>query len=210
MNTHKLATLYDQLTPRERLPLLIAAGVRGDLAERERLISSAPKKRLRVPDYFDLAQALAKALDWHVQTVLELATSFWYWWGLWTGCHGSDLEDVEGPWDVVRYHASRLVAQVDGWQRFCSEIHMDSVTGPQPMPSWETIERTERVARKWIFTPEEAASFVRQEGAGKCGDDKSEAGPVPVKTVEMVAKEWHEILDELTQGLSRDKPLPSG
>jgi hypothetical protein len=117
MNTNKLANLYDQLTPRERLPLLIAAGVRDDLAERERLIGSAPKQRILVPDYLELAQALFKALDWHVQTLLDLATSFWYWWGLWMGCNMPALEGAsasqrtqtnlkkarEGPWDVVRY-----------------------------------------------------------------------------------------------------------
>ena len=38
MNTNGLARLYDRLTPRERLPLIMAASARGDEMERERLV----------------------------------------------------------------------------------------------------------------------------------------------------------------------------
>ena len=33
MNTNGLAKLYDRLTPKERLPLILAASARGDEAE---------------------------------------------------------------------------------------------------------------------------------------------------------------------------------
>ena len=36
MNTNGLAKLYGQLTPKERLPLILAASARGDEAERNR------------------------------------------------------------------------------------------------------------------------------------------------------------------------------
>src|SRR5262249_19260145 len=58
MNTHRLGQLYDQLTPRERLPLIMAAHLRGDAADQKRLSASAPLKTLRVPNYYPLAKAL--------------------------------------------------------------------------------------------------------------------------------------------------------
>ena len=83
MNTNPLTKLYDQLTPRERLPLIIAAGARGDEAEQQRLKASAPRQMLQVPDYHCLAKALAEAVHYHLLTLLDLAATFWQWWGLW-------------------------------------------------------------------------------------------------------------------------------
>ena len=41
MNTNRFDQLYNQLTPRERLPMIMAAHLRGDAAEQNRLVSSA-------------------------------------------------------------------------------------------------------------------------------------------------------------------------
>src|SRR5262245_25048297 len=83
MNTHHLERLYDYLTPRERLPLIMAAHLRGDTAERQRLVASARKRTFEVPDYYPLARALGQAGHWHMLTLLDLAGHFWQWWGLW-------------------------------------------------------------------------------------------------------------------------------
>jgi hypothetical protein len=71
MNTHRLGQLYDQLTPRERLPLIMAAHLRGDAADQKRLGASAPLKTLRVPNYYPLAKALRTAVHWQMQTLLD-------------------------------------------------------------------------------------------------------------------------------------------
>ncbi len=57
MNTNSLARHDEILTPRERLPLIMAASARGDEAEAQRLAHSAPLVSLRVPDYFGLAKS---------------------------------------------------------------------------------------------------------------------------------------------------------
>ena len=49
MNTNNLNKLYDRLTARERLTLLISASVRGDPVERQRLLDSAPSKPYAIP-----------------------------------------------------------------------------------------------------------------------------------------------------------------
>jgi hypothetical protein len=215
-NTDNLAKLYDRLTPRERLPLLIAAGARGDETERKRLIASAPKQRFQVADYFELGQALAKAVDQHLLMLLDLAANFWQWWGLWLSYGRSDQGGAGAKKGqgrkvfarkakefraagVARYYAARFVAYVEGWKLFCSEMHIDPQVLLNFMPGWETITRTETEARELAFTPEEAALFVRIETATIDGDDCLEKGPVPVETAQGLAEAWHGILDKLVQ-----------
>ena len=61
MNSDALARLYDQLDPFERLPLIFAAGVRGDKSEQRRLSEAAPHIYRRLPDYYPLARALVQS-----------------------------------------------------------------------------------------------------------------------------------------------------
>jgi hypothetical protein len=77
MNTKCLAKLYDHLTPRERLPLILAASARGDDVEGERLARSAPRMALRLPDYHGLGEGLFLASLFHLIGVLDVAALFW-------------------------------------------------------------------------------------------------------------------------------------
>jgi hypothetical protein len=217
MTTNHLAKLYDTLTPRERLPLIIAAGARGDEAEHERLCTSAPPLAFREPDYYSLARAMGQAVHYHLLTLLDLAARFWQWWGLWMsyGLHDPGTARAkkrprrQGEADealawragcVVRYYASRFVAHVEGWKRFCTELHIDPEVQLNFMIGWETIVQTEKQARALAFTPEEAERFVRIETFAVEGDDSLEKGPVPVETVQELAEGWHVLLDKLVQG----------
>jgi hypothetical protein len=214
MNLDHLTKLYDQLTPRERLPLIIAAGVRGDQAEQARLGASAPTERYQAPDYYRLAKALQEAVYLHLLTLLDLAAPFWRAWGLWNAFGLPTPEDArwrkrhrrkaeaEGSlgWrahGICRYYAARFVAHVEGWKRFCSELHIDPEVPLHFKIGWETILCTEEFARCVAFTPEEAAKFVRIEPFAVEGEDSVGRGPVPVATAEDLAKDWHVSLDKL-------------
>src|SRR6516225_5512330 len=83
MNPKVLTKYYDQLTARERLTLLVAASVRGDPVERQRLLDSAPRAAYLLPHHHALVQALSEAATMHLLTLLEVAANFWHWWGLW-------------------------------------------------------------------------------------------------------------------------------
>ena len=78
MNTNGLAKLYGHLTPRERLPLLVAAAARGDEAERSRLVNSAPATVFKLPDYHALGEALELLGLFHLAQLLDLATRYWH------------------------------------------------------------------------------------------------------------------------------------
>jgi hypothetical protein len=215
MNLDHLAKLYDRLTPRERLPLIIAAGARGDATEQQRLSTSAPKQRFEVSDYYPLAKALGEAVHYHLLTLLDLAANFWQWWGLWMG-HGltesdapsthkgrrrratADLVREWRAYGVMRYYAARFVAHVDGWKQFCTELTIDPEVQLNFMIGWDTIQRTEKQARELAFDPEEAARFVRLATLPVEGNDSLESGPQPVETVAGLAAAWHILLDQLT------------
>jgi hypothetical protein len=216
MNLHPLTKLYDRLTPLERLPLVIAAGARGDTVEQAKLSGSAPKQLFHVPDYYGLAQALRRAANLHLLTLLDLAANFWQWWGL-SMLHAVGKGSVAGAKKgqgakakaetaqtaragaIACYYASRFVAHVDGWKQFCSEMRIDPEVLLQFMPGWDMITRTEGQARERAFTPEEAAWFVRCETVAMKEDDALERGPVPVETVAELAQAWQKILDKLVQ-----------
>jgi hypothetical protein len=213
MNTDILARLYDQLDPFERLPLIIAAGVRGDKTEQRRLSESAPRLKLSVPDYSPLANALDKAVHYHLETLLDLAARFWQWWGIYmTEALCPDAADPSSfglqeterlvgslplrSEGICRYYASRFIAYFDAWKRFSAEFHIDPEARLNFMIGWAMIVQTEKVARAKAFTPEEAEQFVRAETMPVLGDDSLERGPIAVESAEGIAAVWHIVLDK--------------
>jgi hypothetical protein len=225
MNIHRLNRLYDQLTPRERLPLLMAAHLRSDMAEQQRLNDSAPKQVFRVVDYYCLAKAFGEAVHLHLQYLMDLAGSFWQCWGLWmistlahvpdktgkkrrrkTGAgakkHASAVAngiDESHAFDLMCNVASRFTAHVDGWKQFCADLHLDPEAALRFRIGWELIEQTERAARILVLSAEEAARSPHLEPAAAESDDSSEGGAAPVESVADLARDWHAVLDDLVR-----------
>jgi hypothetical protein len=214
MNTNDLAKSYGHLTPGERLPLILAAGARGDEVEQKRLSASAPEETYRVPDHYSLAKAFGEAGHYHLLALLDLAANFWQWWGLWMsyglrqsgktatkttkrGPASADKTKERRAGGIVRYYATRFVAHVEGWKQFCEAMHIDPEVQLHFMIGWETVLRTEERARDLAFTAEEAAQFVRLETVAVEGD--REKGPIPVESAESLAEGWHLLLDKLRQ-----------
>jgi hypothetical protein len=208
MNAKGLEKLYDRLTPRERLPLIVAASARDDVLELRRLTDSAPTITFRVNDYFGLGKVMTQVADLHVLTLLDLAANFWQWWGLWlawpgTGEAGQRKGKARVKADearqrqlglMVRYHAYRFQVHVDAWKLFCSELTIDHDALLNFLPGWDTITRTEVRARELAFTRKDAAMFLLSEAVGPDGE---EGGDAPqVETVEGLAKAWHALVEQ--------------
>jgi hypothetical protein len=202
MNTDALAHLYDQLDPFERLPLIIAAGARGDKTEQRRLSEAAPRKTWRTPDYYPLARALDKAVNYHLLMLLDLAAKFWQWWGMdavglfITDASSSNHSEQERSEGICRYYASRFIAYFDAWRLFSNELHIDPEVRLNFMIGWAMIVQTEKFARTQTFSPKEAEQFVRAETMPVPGDESMERGPVPVESAEEIAAGWHTVLRE--------------
>jgi hypothetical protein len=213
MNFQRLTKLYDRLTPPERLPLLIAALIRGDSVEQARLMDSAPLQAFQVADYHGLAQAFWRAADFQIMGLLNLAAHFWrclsQWLQLDSGAESTAAAD-QGPdakagtqqaaaaeaAGLACYHAARFVAHLDGWKQFCLAMHMDPEVVLNFMPGRDTIERTERQARQVAFSPEEAAQFLRSLTMAVKGNDSLERQPLKLETAEELANGWCEIVDQ--------------
>jgi hypothetical protein len=214
MNTHDLARHYDRLTARERLALLVAASARADAVERGRLMRSAPPAYFKAPHHYRLAEALFDAAGYHLLTVLDLATKYREWWGLW-GWHclrdetekdrggkgGRAAARAEGARlnALARYHAYLLVTHVDAWARFCADWAIDPEALLGARPGWDTVRRTEVLARGHAFSHEEAELFLVMDALeGQEGIPESISVP-PVPTAEALAREWHDLVDDAAE-----------
>ena len=215
MNTNDLAKLYDQLSARERLSLLVAASARADAIERQRLQSSAPRLRLQAPHHYVVGTALVEAADIHLLTLLELAASYWQWWGLW-GWRGQRRQNQSVPEHggagstrnaraeeaeefrlccMVRYQAFLFVTHVEGWKQFCCELSINPDVLLEFLPGWDMVLRTEAQARERAFTREDAAMFLLGEAFRTQGPTVEGLDLPQVPTVEGLAKDWHTFLD---------------
>jgi hypothetical protein len=77
MNSKALNKLYPELTAKERLALMIAAGRRDDASKRQRLADSAPRQHFEVSHHHYLANALIEAAHLHLLRLLDLAAKYW-------------------------------------------------------------------------------------------------------------------------------------
>jgi hypothetical protein len=211
MNTHSLNKLYSQLTAKERLALMIAAGHRDDASERQRLAESAPRQHFAVSHHHDLATALLDVAHLHLLTLLDLAATYWQWWGLygWTNLErlvpsvaGTDTGAAEHRADeeearlhrLMRYHAFLFVTHVDGWRRFCADWPMEPAALLAYLPGWNMVERTEPPAREHAYSAEDAALFLWSE-TPVAEDSEEDSALTAVVTVEGLAAVWHTVME---------------
>ncbi len=166
MNTNSLAKLYDRLTPAERLPLIVAAGLRDDTAERQRLMNAAPRIGLSLPDYFPLGAALQEVADFHVTGLLNLAANFWQAWGLWGWSAGAEQRKDRGVRSRgrARYHAYEFTTYVAAWVQFCCELQVEPEALVDCTPGYEIIRQTHERAADLAYDREAATVFLRLSG----------------------------------------------
>ena len=172
MNTHMLARYYDRLSPRERLPLIVAARSRGDEAEAQRLIRSAPTTLRQVVHYRGLAEAMSELSLLHLCQLLHLAMLLGQAQVVWL--HSSRRRARRGnPQDRreieilqnARLHAYVFLVESEGWDRFCAELNLDPDVLVRDVPGYTTVEVAAKIARVLAYTPEEAAQAIRlQQG----------------------------------------------
>jgi hypothetical protein len=167
VNTKGIARHYDHLTPRERLPLIIAASVRGDVTERERLIQSAPRAGYRLPDYHGLADGLQLLVLLHLGELLDLAARLWR-----ASLPLTDPDDCPGnegkerkarALGTVRMFAYLFTVSLDGWNRFCSDLKVEPPGLLKHLPGWATVNLSTNAARRVAFSQEEATAWLRKD-----------------------------------------------
>lgn len=216
MNLKALTKHYDQLTARDRLTLIIAASLRSDPVERQRLVDSAPRTTYSIPHHHALAQALAEAASLHLLTLLDLAANFWQWWGLcgWselksqirTTANQADADNTDEAENeeaeavrrmcMVRYQAFLFVTHREGWKQFCRDWPIEPEALLQIKPGWDMVVRTDAEARQNAYSPQDAAVFLFSEMPLPEEEDLDEELELPqVVTVQGLAQAWHKIIE---------------
>jgi hypothetical protein len=180
MNTNGLARQYDKLTPRERLPLILAASARGDEQERDRLGASAPRVLWRVADYFGLGLAHLEISHLHFMELLDHAALLF-----------ETLMATDTPEDkyskrllgVAQTFGFVFKTKLAGWRLFCREQNLDPELCWSCLPGFRTLKRAEKLA--------DCAAFERDGAAAFLADAKADIGKVAGEliTPESVAAE---------------------
>jgi hypothetical protein len=118
MNTSRLAHMYDLLTAKERLPLILAAEKRGDEIEQQRLESSAPWGELHCRDYLFRAQMVHVLTLIYVTEQLDHLANYWHSnWRL-----KATPDERPEHWLTIRETSAYLFCcNAEAWRRFCQE-----------------------------------------------------------------------------------------
>ncbi len=188
MNTKGVARLYDRLTARERLPLIMAASARHDEPERQRLVQSAPQVHRRVPDHYGLSHALREVSDHHFMELLDLAARYFQAMGVLSQHKAND-----DALDYVLLLGFEFQTLRAGWRQFCAEQGIPAEALWEPLPGYDTLRSAEELARTIAFHPEGAAAFLeRQARQGQPADAQIE---VQVIDADIVARDLRRCLE---------------
>jgi hypothetical protein len=175
INATNLSRHYDTLEPRERLPLIIAASLRGDEVEKERLVRTAPKRTWAVPDFHGFAEGLREQVVEYLLQQLSGASLVWE-----ALCYlaqkGESTEESSPELvpDWLRFYAYGIVARAEGWKVFCAEVPLDSAALLQQLPGYAAVCRIEKAAERLAFTHDEAEAYLLDNLEADDGDPPKE------------------------------------
>ena len=136
MNTDKLLKMYDLLAPAERVPLILASRQRGDVAEENRLVRSAPVRHLRQPDFFEYESRLTELALRYLAQQLKLIYLFNQLASPSEVPH--DGEPLPNAASVVAY---QFITNAEGWSEFCRCINIDPDSLTAELPGHDIVEQ---------------------------------------------------------------------
>ena len=149
------------MTPEERLPLIHAASARGDEVEIDRLIRSAPRVRYSASHHFPLADAFDTVSLLHLIDLLATATDYLQAYRL------ADTDDFDRAHEMLECSLMlgfQFKVKLAGWRLFCNEHSFDPDNCWKRLPGYDTVCRTELLAKHAAFTVAEANAFLQRHG----------------------------------------------
>jgi hypothetical protein len=201
MNLASLTRNYDQLSPWERVPLIIAACARGDDSERENLVGSAPKLGFRVPDYWGLTQGLDQLAVLHVLLQLDMAAFYWRISAIMAESpsfrrskHDRQLEARRDR--MLRMIGYRIITEAEAWKLLASELQIDPEELLRPVPGYESMRMAEQAAQYVTYSAEEALEYARAWKERTTATADEAAHPVHVETAADVAASMRKYLEQ--------------
>ncbi len=196
--TNGIAKHYACLTPWERFACVVAANVRGDNAERDRLVQSAPKKTYQLPHYFGLTDAMEIVGPYHLLEVLDSVVAFHIASGRlardgYLGATEPESRTTDW-WPSMKLAAYVVTVRIDGWRQFCTQLGIDPEIALEPLPGYKKVKLTEKLIRQLAFTPEQATAWLQEKVGGSGANDVTVR--VQVLTAEDVARSYREFVED--------------
>jgi hypothetical protein len=142
MNTNHLARAYDQLTPQERLALVLAASARRDDVELDRLMTSAPRFGLTAPHHFGLTEAFLLLSMLQFMELLEMAGAYL---AAFEATGNKRKQEREAAWEQVMLLGYYFQTYLAGWRQFCTEMNFEPEVMWETYPGYRTIQAAERM-----------------------------------------------------------------
>jgi hypothetical protein len=96
---------------------------------------------------------------------------------------------------MVRYQAYLFVTRREGWRQFCRDWPIEPEALLQIQPGWDTVLRTEDLARQHAYAPDDAALFLLSQMRLPEEDTDEEVELPQLLTVAALAQEWHTVID---------------
>ncbi|MEK6751603.1 MAG: hypothetical protein AABZ00_04995 [Chloroflexota bacterium] len=148
MNINAIQKHYDKLTTRERFALIVAAGMRGDEADRAALLRTAPRKTWSIPTTNGLAEAFNFLSMFHVMDTLRLETNFYFLLSM--GDEEDGIFEKMGitSMDALENIARAILANCEAWRVVCSEYGVDPVKILDPLPGADCLELLEYMVKR--------------------------------------------------------------
>jgi hypothetical protein len=139
MNTNKLRSNYDKLTPQERFSALVAASVRKDQGEITALESSTPKNVFDVPNTWGLSEGFRMAKVLYLLEQLHGAAV------LFLSCAMADkmTDETESTLLVI---ANAYRRNTEAWRRLCAEYSIDPGAMLEGNPYDLVLDMADRLA----------------------------------------------------------------
>lgn len=199
MNTNHLARAYDQLTPQERLALVLAASARGDDVEQDRLMQSAPRFALTAPHHFGLIESFLMLSKLQFMELLDLAGTYL---GAFGAIGAKRKQEREAAWEEVMLLGYYFQTYLAGWRQFCAAMHFEPEVMWNTYPGYRTIQCAEQVVGPNPETGLPGPAFVaegvaRRRARQAMGDPEAEVGEATLEkywlaTPECLAVGLHE------------------
>jgi hypothetical protein len=119
---------YDRLSSRERFALMIAAGTRGDNAERMLLSDTAPKIAFSFLHTMPLADAFDSLTSFHMIQQLGTASSFWMLLRWAEVDQDEPVYEGHSIGDAIELAGRRFLEGRDAFRSVCKEWDVDPET----------------------------------------------------------------------------------
>jgi hypothetical protein len=184
MKLNAVAKRYDKLTAEERFCLILAAGARGDEAERNRLVNAGGCTTLSIPDHAPYAHALDDLAMPTFMGLVEMAASYLEAFHLLGDDDRSEDagEEVAGEdgipeaeeeaggvpaegasdndsaqyrtLDLALAQGFLLRTMADGWKLFCERVNLPPFVLWNILPGFDRLQRALKLAEQAAFAPE--------------------------------------------------------